>query len=214
MTWDRRTALVIGVAAGGFLALALAVIGHARWLSEADAGISAAAYRTASAHPLWRSTMLAVTATGSTTVLGPLTAVGCLVLLRLRRWSAAVLVAVGLPVTLGLRLILVATIARPRPADRLAPAAGWSFPSGHTTASATVALIAVLVMWPWARTRVQRALLVGPAVLWAAAVGLSRVALVVHWPSDVAGGWLLALAVVTPLAAVVCRLNLRPASDR
>jgi hypothetical protein len=86
VTWDRRTVLVIGGAAGGFVVLALAVIGHARWLSEVDAGISAAAYRTGSAHPLWRSTMLAVTASASPTVLGRLAAVGCLVLLRLRRW--------------------------------------------------------------------------------------------------------------------------------
>jgi undecaprenyl-diphosphatase len=86
----------------------------------------------------------------------------------------------------------------------LAPAAGWAFPSGHTTASAAVALITVLVCWSMLRRRVSRVVLAGLAGAWAVAVGVSRVALVVHWPSDVAGGWLLVLAVV-PMIALLLR---------
>jgi membrane-associated phospholipid phosphatase len=87
--------------------------------------------------------MAAVTMTGSTAVLRPFAAVGCLVLLWRRRLRAACFVALTLPATLGIRLLLVNAIHRPRPMDRLAPAAGWSFPSGHTSASAAAALIAV-----------------------------------------------------------------------
>jgi undecaprenyl-diphosphatase len=147
--------------------------------------------------------MGAVTMTGSTVVLGPVAAVGCLILLWRRRLRAAVFVALTLPVTLAIRLLLVNAIHRPRPAGRLAPAAGWSFPSGHTTAAAASALIAVLVCWSLVRRRWIRIAVAWLAACWALAVGVSRVALVVHWPSDVVGAWLLVLAVVPPAALVL-----------
>jgi undecaprenyl-diphosphatase len=200
----RPTLLVAGAAAVAFVALTLAVLGHFPPLLRFDAAISEAARRTALAHPLWRSTFAAITVTGSTAVLGPLTAAGCLVLLWRRRLRQACFVAVALPATLVIRLLLLNTIARPRPVGGLAPAAGWAFPSGHTTASAAVALITVLVCWSMLRRRVSRVVLAGLAGAWAVAVGVSRVALVVHWPSDVAGGWLLVLAVV-PMIALLLR---------
>jgi undecaprenyl-diphosphatase len=200
----RPTLLVAGAAAVAFLALALAVLGHFPSLLRFDAAISEAARRTALAHPLWRSTFAAITVTGSTAVLGPLAAIGCLLLLWRRRWRQACFVAVALPVTLVIRLLVVNAIARPRPAGGLAPAAGWAFPSGHTTASAAAALITVLVCWPMLERRSSRVVLAGVAGAWAVAVGVSRVALVVHWPSDVVGGWLLVLAVV-PVIALLLR---------
>jgi undecaprenyl-diphosphatase len=190
-------------AAVTFLALTLAVLAHLRPLLSFDAAISKAAFDTALAHPLWRSTMAAVTMTGSTVVLGPIAAVGCLVLLWLRRLRAACFVALTLPVTLVIRLLLVNAIHRARPVDRLAPAAGWSFPSGHTTASAATALITILVCWSLVRRRSIRVVVACLVTCWAVAVGISRVALVVHWPSDVVGGWLLVLAIVLPAALLL-----------
>jgi undecaprenyl-diphosphatase len=207
----RPTVLTAAGAAVAFLALTLAVLAHLRPLLSVDAEISMAALDTALAHPLWRSTMAAVTMTGSTAVLGPVAAVGCLVLLWRRRLRAACFVALTLPVTLVIRLLLVNAIHRPRPVDRLAPAAGWSFPSGHTTASAAAALIAVLVCWSLVRRRSIRFAVAGLVTCWAVAVGISRVALVVHWPSDVVGGWLLVLVIVPP-SAVLLRISVPAAS--
>jgi undecaprenyl-diphosphatase len=205
---DRPTAvrpnlLIAAGAAVAFVALAVAVLAHLRPLLRFDVAVSDAALRTALAHPWWRSLMGAVTMTGSTVVLGPVAAVACLILLWRRRLRAAAFVALTLPVTLAIRLLLVNAIHRPRPEDRLGPAAGWSFPSGHTTASAAFALIAVLVCWSLVRRRVIRVVVACVAAGWALAVGISRVALVVHWPSDVVGAWLLVLAVVPPAALLL-----------
>jgi membrane-associated phospholipid phosphatase len=64
-----------------------------------------------------------------------------------------------------------------------------SFPSGHTTAIAAMALAFVLIVprpWRWASAAVGCLLVI--------AVGWSLVALRRHYPSDVAGGVLVALA--------------------
>ncbi|MGA5299764.1 phosphatase PAP2 family protein [Nucisporomicrobium flavum] len=196
--------VVAGCSATAFVLLALLISGKARPMLQIDTWLSRSAHAAALAHPGWRSAMAAVTVTGSTAVLTPLTALGCAILLAFRRWRQAVFAAVAMVVVVCARLVVVAVIARPRPADQLAPASNYSFPSGHSTASAAAALIAVLVCWPLLPRRWSRMMLAATAGFWAVAVGVSRVALVVHWPSDVLGAWLFVVAVV-PATGVLLR---------
>lgn len=93
------------------------------------------------------------------------------------------------------------------------PVGDWSFPSNHATIAAAAA-VAITVNWR------RWALLVLP---WAALLGFSRVFVGVHYPHDVAGGFVLGLIVapllllllVRPVTALVVRLRetrlLRPA---
>ncbi|MFF4801193.1 phosphatase PAP2 family protein [Streptomyces sp. NPDC001351] len=113
---------------------------------------------------------------------------------RERLRTAVVLLVVlvaGQLVRTGLMELLAR--ARPAPADWATHASGFSFPSGHATSSALTAGLLC-----WATTRRARVDLARTtctlAVCWAAAVGLTRVYLGVHWASDVIGGWLLAVA--------------------
>jgi membrane-associated phospholipid phosphatase len=132
------------------------------------------------------------------------------------------LVAVGAALVLGLvaagraRMALVVAVAlvaaalftdlakdwvgRPRPLDPVADAGGYSFPSGHTLNSTVTYGIAALMAW---RSSLPRGARVGvTAVLLAliACVGLSRIALGVHYPSDVVAGWLAGTAIVAVVA--------------
>jgi undecaprenyl-diphosphatase len=101
---------------------------------------------------------------------------------------------------LGLALFLIAMtgrglselqklwIARPRPAldPHLVVVKTSSFPSGHSVSSMifyTTMALALTVGSRWHR------LAVCAAVLLSVCVGISRVMLGVHWPSDVIGGW-------------------------
>ncbi len=71
-----------------------------------------------------------------------------------------------------------------------------AFPSGHATDAAAffVALSLVLAI-TCARTPATRALLIAIGLGLAVVVGLSRLILGVHWPSDVVAGWALGTAV-------------------
>ena len=93
-------------------------------------------------------------------------------------------------------------IARPRPpGPALADFSGFSFPSGHTlNSTVTYGLIGLLV-WRTRWPRWVRAIVVLCLAGLVALIGCSRIALGVHYPSDVLGGWLAGLAVVATVAA-------------
>jgi membrane-associated phospholipid phosphatase len=74
-----------------------------------------------------------------------------------------------------------------------------SFPSGHGTAAAALAASLVVLLWS---TR-WRWLAVGAGVLFAVAVGLSRVYLGVHYPSDILASWSIAIGWVAVLTLVL-----------
>lgn len=121
---------------------------------------------------------------------------------------ASLAFSVGLPATgIGiLKLFLIAfaverclyfllknTLKRKRPADAhpslssaIQASDQFSFPSGHTMAAFTLASLCIFVS----------ASLAYPLLLWATAVGISRVVLGVHYPTDIAAGaslgWLIA----------------------
>ncbi len=69
----------------------------------------------------------------------------------------------------------------------------WStrraFPSGHSTMAAAVYLTLGMVASRFVPRRRLKVLLIGVAMAVTAAMGVSRVYLGVHWPSDVLGGW-------------------------
>jgi undecaprenyl-diphosphatase len=90
---------------------------------------------------------------------------------------------------------------RPDLPDPIAHAAGKSFPSGHAMSSLIVYGAVVLVLLPLAAPRARHAVVAGVAVMLVA-IGISRLALGVHYLSDVLGGWALGAAWLTGSTAV------------
>jgi membrane-associated phospholipid phosphatase len=102
--------------------------------------------------------------------------------------------------------VLKAAVGRDRPTwpDPVDSANYAAFPSGHAM---TAAVVCGLFLWVLARHGVGRAVwraVLALAVVSVAGVGLTRVWLGVHWPSDVVGGWLFGAFMVL-LAVVLYR---------
>lgn len=93
-------------------------------------------------------------------------------------------------------------VGRPRPSliDPVATAQGQSFPSGHAMSSTVVYGALLLVFLPVVARRL-RPIVIGAAALLVAAIGFSRLALGVHYISDVLGGHVLGLAWLTASVA-------------
>jgi undecaprenyl-diphosphatase len=129
-----------------------------------------------------------VTELGGMPLLFAVTGLGAALLLMRREWRAAALL---LSITLTGRLtvsLLKDYTARIRPdaQGHLVPVESLAFPSGHA-ANATLVWLCLALLLP--TNERGRGLAIWAAVWLAIAVGLSRVMLGVHWPSDVIGGW-------------------------
>ncbi|THA34541.1 phosphatase PAP2 family protein [Streptomyces sp. A1277] len=195
-------AAVAALSAVPFALVLVLVEGHWRPLRAVDSGAAGRLHRTALDHPAWTSALRFL----SDWVWDPLTLRCAVALLtgwllyrrawRLAAWCAVTAVAGGLT---GLLVKTVVERARPSLADPVALAPGFSFPSGHAMTATTSFAVLLLVLLPLVPRR-ARALCWGVAALSVLGVGFTRVALGVHWFSDVVGGWLLGLAVVASTA--------------
>lgn len=140
----------------------------------------------------WEEAMRDVTALGSGTVLTLATLAVALLLALERRRGDALHALAALAGSVLLVELLKLGFGRPRPelVMHSMRVAGWSFPSGHSLMSTAVFLtLGGLLAGGTARRSVRRYLF-GLAVFLAVVVGVSRVYLGVHWPSDVVAGWL------------------------
>ncbi len=147
--------------------------------------------------PKWFEEMMRdITALGGTAVLtlGVLAVTGFLALTR--KTHAAVTVLVSVVSGMVLSQAIKWAYARPRP--ELVPHGmetySASFPSGHSMMAAVVYLtLGALLARHQAQPRMKVYVLV-VAVFLTVLVGLSRIYLGVHWPTDVLAGWCLGAA--------------------
>jgi undecaprenyl-diphosphatase len=141
--------------------------------------------------PVWlEEAMRDLTALGSTIVLVVVTLAmaGLLLITRHPRLSMLLLLAVGLGTVASNTLKYM--LARPRPdfVAHVVDVSTMSFPSGHAMLSA-VTYLTIGALLARDQTFSIKVYIVAIAVLLSVLVGISRVYLGVHYPSDVLAGW-------------------------
>jgi membrane-associated phospholipid phosphatase len=110
------------------------------------------------------------------------------------RWRPLLLLsAAGGALVLDLAAKIAIGLPRPPAAWMVVPAYGYGFPSGHTTLSAVYITLAHFMARLEHRWR-RKVFIYATGVTIAFLIGVSRVYLGVHWPTDVIGGWALAAA--------------------
>jgi len=155
-----------------------------------------------------------VTDLGSLDVVGAIVLATAIVLAVRRRPIELVALLAGFLAIYASVSLAKAGIDRPRPPGPLIATSKSGFPSGHAAYSTVYVAVAVTA----ARVVpgfVRDAALLGGAVILAAAIGLSRVYLHVHYWSDVAAGWSLGFGIFGACATIgLIVAHLRQNEDR
>jgi membrane-associated phospholipid phosphatase len=187
-------------------ALALAVaVGEASLLVNLDLAVAKTVHNLTVG---WLTELvIGITDLASTPVVLLLTLLASLTMAALRHWRGAIALATSVLATQAVVAIVKVLVNRPRPEADLAitDPSGYSFPSGHSATAValyvTLALVAASVLRPRWRPAVYAA-----AGLVALAVGLSRIYLGAHYPTDVLAGWLTGGSLVTISWVLASRL--------
>jgi undecaprenyl-diphosphatase len=160
-------------------------------------------HRFAADHSAFTAVMKTLSAVGSAPVYVVVFTLLVAWLLRRRARRLAAFVAVTELGGAGLNELVKRLVDRSRPVvpDPLAHASGLSFPSGHAQ-SAVVSCSVLLLLFQPVLSRVWFRVALVAAVALTLGIGLSRVALSVHYVSDVLAGYALGAAWVIAMIAV------------
>jgi membrane-associated phospholipid phosphatase len=190
-----RPLLVVALAALVLVALlGAAVTAEVTPLLSADRSLSDALYAGDDRSRLVETVLQVLTAPGLTAFRAAVLVPVLVWLVLCRAWWTAAWVLVAGALVAPITAVLKELTGRLRP--QFAEGGGryetLSFPSGHSSGVAALVTIAVVLAWPRLTGAARRAWVTAGGAL-VIVVGLTRVLLGVHYPSDVVAGWALGL---------------------
>ncbi|MDX8032644.1 phosphatase PAP2 family protein [Lentzea sp. BCCO 10_0856] len=183
----------------------LLLLVRARWgpLLSVDNGVREELYRYTVEHPVFAMAMKTMSTVGSTPVYLTVFAfvAGWLLHRRHPRSAAFAVVTVAGSAVLNAMVKRAVQRARPVVTDPLTTVTGLSFPSGHAQSAVVTYATLLLLFWSLLRSMWRR-VAVSVAAVMVLGIGLSRVALSVHYVSDVFAGYVLGMAWVVATTAL------------
>lgn len=165
---------------------------------------------------LLRRLMLDVTTLGNNGLLAmiALLAVGFLISAGKRRLGA--LLGAGILIGSAASALLKLAYARPRPdvVAHLVSVDTASFPSGHAMNAAVVYLTMAVLLARGQKRHGPRIYILGVGITLTLLIGLSRIYLGVHWPTDVLVGWIFGASWAVLVAYAGARLQRKGAVEQ
>jgi undecaprenyl-diphosphatase len=142
--------------------------------------------------PTLTSVMKFFTFIGSGTVIAIIVIFAIIFLYRVLKHRSELVLLIGVVIGSALlNFVLKIIFHRARPTiNRLIEESGFSFPSGHSMAAFTLYGILTFLLWKHISSYRGRGLLIIISVVMIIMIGISRIYLGVHYPSDVLGGFL------------------------
>ena len=202
----RKTWLIVSaaLAVAVYALLWIGFASHWNWVTTVDSALLSDTHRYSAGYP-GRVTAWDLFCT----VLGPtafrlVTVVVIIFALARRKVRVAMFLVISVELIGIITEIAKYAASRPRPTTALVVAPSTSFPSGHALGVMVGVLALLTVVLPVVH-RPLRAWLVAVGALIVVAIGIGRVVLNVHYPSDVVAGWALGYAYF-----VVCLLIIPP----
>ena len=192
---EARVLLAVAIVAGGLLTLLLAIGAATGGTHRLDRAIlltlRGATDGLAGWRPILRAFMLDMTALGDPPMLTMVVLLVAGYLFTAKRGHLAWLVIASTAAGSALGALLKSLFARARPdvVPHLVEVRSLSFPSGHAMQSAVIYLSLAAMIARTERSGRVRGYVLSAAVTLVMLVGLSRLYLGVHWPTDVLAGW-------------------------
>jgi undecaprenyl-diphosphatase len=155
--------------------------------------------------PLLDKVFLFFTTIGSVEYVLPLSILILGLLLYKKRRLNSIIFLFGVGGAAAANIILKHLFHRTRPSfwSSAVTETGYSFPSGHAMASSALVLCLIVILWN-TRWRVASIIVGGLVVVM---IGVSRLYLGVHYPTDVIAGWCVSLVWVTIVVTIAQRLS-------
>ncbi len=125
------------------------------------------------------------------------------------RFKYGIPVAAAAIFTSLVKALVKLLLARPRPDAiyHLIIQGGYSYPSGHAITSISIFVIMIIMVQKYVDDRKKANLWTALLLIPALGIGLSRIYLGVHYPSDVLGGWFAGLAIALAIWMIMDTLE-------
>ncbi|HEL1800896.1 TPA: phosphatase PAP2 family protein [Streptococcus suis] len=139
-----------------------------------------------------------ITALGNTVIILAITMILAAIFYYYKKWKIEAYFLLASFAVMGVASTALKYVyQRPRPSiEWLIDTIGYSFPSWHTASTMMIAGAVVIIVHQRMKKGIARLVLQAVLILHAVLVAVSRIYIGVHYPTDIIGGWLLAVTLL------------------